>query len=138
MCWLAFCMGLFCFHFLFFQFYWDTTDIQLWKFKVWNEWFYICIYSKMITTICVVNKSITFHSNHFFFNFGFVLRISKIYFLTNFQLYSKVLIILVTMIYINSEDIYFFLCSIHSKLLLALSTKYEWRIQIETSQWKLA
>lgn len=87
----------------------------------------------MITTICVVNKSITFHSNHFF-NFGFVLRISKIYFLTNFQLYSKVLIILVTMIYINSEDIYFFLCSIHSKLLLALSTKYEWRIQIETSQ----
>ena len=79
----------------------------------------------MITTISLVISITIYH-----YNFLIVRRI----FLTNFQLYSKVFIILVTMIYTDSEDIYFFLWSIHSKLLLALSTKSEWRIQIETSQ----
>ena len=64
-------------------------------------WFNTLIYCKIITTIVLANTSIMSHNYHFFF----VVRTFKIYSLSNFQVYSIVLLPIITMLYIRSPEI---------------------------------
>ena len=59
----------------------------------------------MITTINLINKSITSHTYHFFpFSF-FVVRTLKSYPSSKFQVYDTVLLTEVTMLYITSLEL---------------------------------
>ena len=59
------------------------------------------IYCKMITTIVLGNTSVTLPNYHFFF----VVRTFKIYSVSNFQVYSTILLFIITMLYLRSSEL---------------------------------
>lgn len=69
----------------------------MWKFKAYNMIWFMYINCKMITTIRLVNTSITFYMC--------VMRDIKIYPLSHFHAYNTVMLTVVTMLYIRSPQI---------------------------------
>ena len=84
---------------LFFKLYWDTIDIQCCvSLRYMKWWFDVCIYCEMITTVRLVNTSITSDSYHLCMcECVYVVRLFKIYSLINFQVYNMVLWTIVNM-----------------------------------------
>ena len=77
---------------------WHET---LYKFKVYNMLIWYNYLWRMITTQVPANTSITSYNYHFFF----VMRIYKFYSLNNSQVYNKVLLTIVYMLYIRSSEL---------------------------------
>ena len=59
------------------------------------------IYCKMITTVVLVNTSVTLSNYPFFF----LVRTFKIYSVSNFQAYSTILLFIITMLYVRSSEL---------------------------------
>ena len=84
------------------QLYWGTVDIQWVNLRCTICWFETPIYCKMTITITLANTYIMSHNYHLFF----VVRIFKIYSLSNFQVYNTVLLTVISRLYIRSPENY--------------------------------
>ena len=86
----------------FFQRYCDVIDIEhcvSWRWPM--HWLDAFIYCKMMTTVGLANTFITPHNYYFFF----VVRTFKIYSLSNFQIYDRTLLTIITMLYFRSPEL---------------------------------